>query len=138
MATFEEHFLTSELFEHGAFFIQYRLRNALGQFMASIVDFIHFGFEFWLRFFSRSHHGPHLIGEKRQVDVWKVRKMMQKSDCVTLTKVRFTFRPNSLGPLTDDWKVMDDLSVYFHDVFFFIFCQIIAKDEEKHVMEIYG
>ena len=36
------------------------------------------------------------------------------------------------------WKVTDKLSVNFHDVFFFIFCQIIAKNEEKHVMEIYG
>ena len=47
-------------------------------------------------------------------------------------------RPDSPGPLTDDWKVTDDSSVNFHDVFFFIFCQIIAKNEEKHVMEIYG
>ena len=39
-------------------------------------------------------------------------------------------RPNSPGPLTDD------SSVNFHDVFFFIFCQIIAKNEEKHAMEI--
>ena len=46
--------------------------------------------------------------------------------------------PNSPAPLTDDWKVMDDSSVNFHDMFFFIFCQIIAKNEEKHVMEIYG
>ena len=50
----------------------------------------------------------------------------------------FGLRPNSPGPLTDDWKVTDDSSVNFHDVFFFIFCQIIAKNEEKHVMEIYG
>ena len=49
-----------------------------------------------------------------------------------------TLRPNSPAPLTDDWKVTDDSSVNFHDVFFFIFCQIIAKNEEKHVMEIYG
>ena len=41
-------------------------------------------------------------------------------------------RPNSPAPLTDD------SSVNFHDVLFFIFCQIIAKNEEKHVMEIYG
>ena len=52
--------------------------------------------------------------------------------------ITIDFRPNSPGPLTDDWKVMDDSSVNFHDVFFFIFCQIIAKNEEKHVMEIYG
>ena len=40
-------------------------------------------------------------------------------------------RPNSPGPLMDDWKwkVMDDSSVNFHDVFFFIFCQIIAKND---------
>ena len=50
----------------------------------------------------------------------------------------FWLRPNSPAPLTDDWKVTDDSSVNFHDVFFFIFCQIIAKNEEKHVMEIYG
>ena len=30
-------------------------------------------------------------------------------------------RPNSPGPLTDDWKVTDDSSINFHDVFFFIF-----------------
>ena len=52
--------------------------------------------------------------------------------------IQFSFRLNSLGPLTDDWKVMDDSSVNFHDMFFFIFCQIIAKNEEKHIMEIYG
>ena len=48
------------------------------------------------------------------------------------------FRPNSPTPLTDNWKVTDNSSVNFHDVFFFIFCQIIAKNEEKLVMEIYG
>ena len=52
--------------------------------------------------------------------------------------IYFSLRPNSPAPLTDNWKVTDDLSVNFHDVFFFIFCQIIAKNEEKHVMEIYG
>ena len=46
--------------------------------------------------------------------------------------------PNSPGPLTDNWKVTDDSSVNFHDMFFFIFCQIIAKNEEKPVIEIYG
>ena len=54
---------------------------------------------------------------------------------ITLTKVLW---PNSPAPLMDNWKVMDDSSINFHDVFFFIFCQIIAKNEEKHVMEIYG
>ena len=47
-------------------------------------------------------------------------------------------QPNSPAPLTDNWKVMDDSSVNFHDVFFFNFCQIIAKNEEKDIMEIYG
>ena len=47
-------------------------------------------------------------------------------------------RPNSPGPLTDNWKVTDDSSVNFHDVFFFIFCYNLAKNEEKKVMEIYG
>ena len=47
-------------------------------------------------------------------------------------------RPNSPGPLTDDWKVTDDSSVNFHGVFFFIFCYNLAKNEEKHIMEIYG
>ena len=47
-------------------------------------------------------------------------------------------RLNSPAPITDNWKVMDNSSVNFHDVFFFIFCQIIAKNEEKHIMEIYG
>ena len=46
--------------------------------------------------------------------------------------------PNSPAPLTDDWKVTDDSSINFHDVFFFIFGQIIAKNGEKHVMETYG
>ena len=46
-------------------------------------------------------------------------------------------KPNSPGPLTDDWKVTDDSSVNFHDVFFFIFCYNLAKNEEKHIMEIY-
>ncbi len=45
--------------------------------------------------------------------------------------------PNSPGPLTDDWKVTDDSSINFHDMFFFIFCYNLAKNEEKHVMEIY-
>ena len=56
----------------------------------------------------------------------------------SFTKVKNIHRPNSPAPLTDDWKVTDDSSINFHDVFFFIFCQIIAKNEEKHVMEIYG
>ena len=50
----------------------------------------------------------------------------------------FSLRPNSPTPLTDDWKVTDDSSVNFHDVFFFIFCYNLAKNEEKHIMEIYG
>ena len=51
----------------------------------------------------------------------------------------FILRLNSPGPLiTDDWKVTDDISVNFHGVFFFIFCYNLAKNEEKHVMEIYG
>ena len=37
-------------------------------------------------------------------------------------------RPNSPGPLTDDWKVMDDSSVNFHAVFFFIFWQKMKKN----------
>ena len=53
-------------------------------------------------------------------------------------QVRYSLGPNSPAPLTDDWKVTDESSVNFHDVFFFIFGQIIAKNEEKHVMEIYG
>ena len=55
-----------------------------------------------------------------------------------IIRAGLSLRPNSPGPLTDDWKVTDDSSVNFHDVFYFIFCQIIAKNEEKHVMEIYG
>ena len=47
------------------------------------------------------------------------------------------FWPNSPGPLTDDWKVTEDSSVNLHDMFFFISCQIIAKNGEKLVMEIY-
>ena len=38
----------------------------------------------------------------------------------------------------DDWKVTDDSSVNFHDVFFFIFCYNLSKNEEKHIIEIYG
>ena len=49
-----------------------------------------------------------------------------------------TYRPNSPGLLTDNWKVTDDSSVNFHDVFFFIFCYNLSKNEEKHIMEIYG
>ena len=48
-----------------------------------------------------------------------------------------TLRPNSPAPLTDDWKVMDNSSINFHDVLFFIFCYNLAKNEEKHIMEIY-
>ena len=43
-----------------------------------------------------------------------------------------THRPNSPTPLTDD------SSENFHDVFYFIFSYNLAKNEEKHVMEIYG
>ena len=50
----------------------------------------------------------------------------------------FILKPNSPAPLTDDWKVTDDSSVNYHDVFFFIFGYNLAKNEEKHVMEIYG
>ena len=46
--------------------------------------------------------------------------------------------PNSPAPLTDDWKVTDESSVNFHDLFFLIFCQIIAKNIEKQIMDIYG
>ena len=53
-------------------------------------------------------------------------------------EVHMCLWPNSPAPLTDDWKVTDNSSVNFYDVFFFIFCQIIAKNEDKHVMEIYG
>ena len=48
------------------------------------------------------------------------------------------FRLNSPAPLMDNWKVTDNSSINFHDVFFFIFCYNLAKNEEKHVMEIYG
>ena len=37
--------------------------------------------------------------------------------------------------LMDDWKVTDDSSINFHDMFFFIFSQIIAKNEAQHTME---
>ena len=47
-------------------------------------------------------------------------------------------RLNSPGPLMDDWNVTDNSSVNFHDMFFFIFCYNLAKNEEKHIMEIYG
>ena len=46
--------------------------------------------------------------------------------------------PNSPSPLTDDWKVTDNSSINFHDVFFFIFCYNLAKNKEKHGMKIYG
>ena len=55
-------------------------------------------------------------------------EMTKLLDCL----VTILQRPYSSGPLTDD------SSVNFHDMFFFIFCQIIAKNEEKHIMEIYG
>ena len=55
-----------------------------------------------------------------------------------LQALLFQLRLNSPAPLTDNWKVTDNSSVNFHDVFSYIFCQIIAKNEEKHVMEIYG
>ena len=58
----------------------------------------------------------------------------ESSDFFTLHGLR----PNSPAPLTDDWKVMDNSSINFHDVFFFIFCYNLAKNEEKHIMEIYG
>ena len=54
------------------------------------------------------------------------------------SEIQLRYRPNSPGPLTDDWKVTDDSSVNFHDVFFFIFCYNLAKNEEKHITEIYG
>ena len=50
--------------------------------------------------------------------------------------MRYILGPNSPGPLTDNWKVTDNSSVNFHDVFFFIFCQIIAKNEEKQGLKI--
>ena len=37
--------------------------------------------------------------------------------------------PNSPGPLTDDWKVTDDSSVNFHDVFFYV-CSYPLKGEK--------
>ena len=60
-------------------------------------------------------------------------------DEMILKEIHANFlRPNSPAPLTDDWKVTDNSSVNFHDVFFFIFCYNLAKNEEKHIMEIYG
>ena len=57
-----------------------------------------------------------------------------------LNNVQFLFKAeftcSTYGQL--NWKVTDNSPVNFHDVFFFIFCQIIAKNEEKHVMELYG
>ena len=50
----------------------------------------------------------------------------------------YSHRLNSPGPLTDDWKVMDNSSVNFHYMFFFIFCYNLANNEEKHIIEIYG
>ena len=61
--------------------------------------------------------------------------MMRK---IPFFKTKTLLRLNSPAPLTDDWKVMDNSSVNFHDVFFFIFCYNLAKNEEKHIMEIYG
>ena len=72
---------------------------------------------------------------------WKIKlQLFVKLYLTKMNSNRFDniIRPNSPGPLTDNWKVTDNSSVNFHDVFFFIFCQIIAKNEEKHVMEIYG
>ena len=37
---------------------------------------------------------------------------------------KYLLRPNSPGPLMDDWKVTDDSSLKFHDRF-------IAKNEEN-------
>ena len=54
----------------------------------------------------------------------------------SMAKLRL--RPNSPGPLTDDWKVMDDSSKNFMTSFFFIFCSILAENEEKTCHEIYG
>ena len=61
-----------------------------------------------------------------------------RSQKAFLVKALYLPRPNSPAPLTDKWKVTDNSSLNFHDVFFFIFCQIIAKNVEKHDMEIYG
>ena len=59
------------------------------------------------------------------------------SDCIgknyTYTLLKSVW-PNLPGPLTDDWKVTDDSSVNFHNMFFFIFCYNLAKTEEKHIM----
>ena len=52
--------------------------------------------------------------------------------------ILYGLRPNSPAPLMDDWKVTDNSSVNFHDLFFFIYCYNLAKNEQKHVMEIYG
>ena len=56
---------------------------------------------------------------------------------MTTTTTTITLWPNSPTPLMDDWKVTDNSSVNFHDVFFFIFCYNLAKNEEKRIMEIY-
>ena len=50
----------------------------------------------------------------------------------------YFLKVNSPAPFIDDWKVMGNSSVNFLDMIFFIFCNNLAKNEEKHVMEIYG
>ena len=41
--------------------------------------------------------------------------------------IDFSLWPNSTGPLTDDWKVMDNSSVNFHDMFSSFFAIIWQK-----------
>ena len=42
-----------------------------------------------------------------------------------------TFGPNSSGPLTNDWKVTDNSSINFHDMFFSFFAIIWQKMKKK-------
>ena len=48
-------------------------------------------------------------------------KLLTKTKLTLKNLGMCTSRPNSPGPLTDDWKVTDDSSVNFHDKFFLHF-----------------
>ena len=55
------------------------------------------------------------------------RQLLETRPLTKYFDIDYILWPNSPTPLTDNWKVTDDSSVNFHDVFFFIFCQIIAN-----------
>ena len=53
--------------------------------------------------------------------------IIQMHTDITIYYSRYLYRPNSPGPLANDWKVTDDSSINFHEKFFLNFLLNLSK-----------